>query len=174
MTDSTPRTLLEDLEDIRRSLDKIDRREPKIPTLEEIVGHRSPTTVNPENPFLSSQSLSELIRIRNEAESKAAEELAKMEPIRAPDEILAADPEPPQPQGPDPEQIMTQMESLFETWVENSVSQYLEVFESELRNRLQQDFRDLVTQWYDDHDLPIPESFTAREPNSQNSDNDSE
>lgn len=149
-----PSTLLEDLEAIRISLDKIAANKADIPTLEEIVGHRAPTTVNPDNPFLSSNSLSELIKIRNEAESNAAQELAALSPVKSIEEILA---EP--AQGPDPEQIIEQMETLFDSWVENSVTQYLEVFESELRNRLQQDFRELVGRWYNDNDIPMPETF---------------
>jgi hypothetical protein len=154
---NTPSALLDDLEAIRKSLDKIAETKPNIPTLEEIVGHRAPTTVNPRNPFLSSNSLSELIKIRNDAESRAAQELAALAPVKTIEEILASP-----PQGPDPEVIMEQMETMFDSWVENSVSQYLEVFESELRNRLQQDFRDLVTQWYRENELPLPESFEAR------------
>jgi hypothetical protein len=154
---NTPSALLDDLEAIRKSLDKIAETKPAIPTLEEIVGHRAPTTVNPRNPFLSSSSLSELIKIRNDAESRAAQELAALAPVKTIEEILASP-----PQGPDPEVIMEQMETMFDSWIENSVSQYLEVFESELRNRLQQDFRDLVTQWYRENDLPLPESFIAR------------
>jgi hypothetical protein len=158
MTDqSTSQTLIEDLEAIQKSLDKISKSKPSIPTLEEIVGHRAPTTVNPQNPFLSSNSLSELIKIRNEAESRTAEELATMEPVKTIEEILA-EPE----KGPDPDEIIELMEGMFDSWVENSVTQYLQVFESELRNRLQQDFRDLVTQWYKTHELPIPETFAAR------------
>lgn len=168
MTEPTSRTLLEDLEAIQKSLDKIAKTEPSIPTLEEIVGHRAPTSVNPENPFLSSSSLSELIKIRNEAESRAAEEMANLAPVKSIEEILA---EP--VKGPDPEQIIEQMELLFDTWVENSVQQYLEVFESELRNRLQQDFRDLVTQWYKEHELPLPESFQARDQEDTDTDESS-
>lgn len=163
MTDSTSRTLLDDLEAIRQSLDKISKSEPQIPTLEEIVGHRAPTTVNPDNPFLSSQSLSELIRIRNEAEARAAEELAKAEPIRPIPDILEPEPLSITPPAPDPDEIVRQMEAMFDTWIEHSVSEYMSVFESELRNRLQQDFRDLVTGWYREHDLPVPESFLNRE-----------
>lgn len=177
MTDSTPRTLLEDLEAIRKSLDKIAKSEPQIPTLEEVVGHRAPTTVNPDNPFLSSQSLSELIRIRNEAEARAAEELAKVEPIRPITDILESEPEqlPLMPPAPDPDEIISQMESLFDTWVEHSVSEYLTVFENELRNRLQQDFRDLVIGWYREHELPVPDSFQAQESSaSETPDADSE
>ena len=157
MTDQSPRTLLEDLEAIRKSLDKVAEVKPQIPTLEEIVGHRTPTTVNPSNPFLSSDSLSELIKIRNEAESRSAEELANLTPVKTIAEILTKAPE-----GPDPQEILEQMEALFDTWVENSVTQYLEVFETELRNRLQQDFRDLVTNWYKEHELPLPEGFLQR------------
>ncbi|MDX1341696.1 MAG: hypothetical protein R3309_15220 [Reinekea sp.] len=155
---SSPRTLIEDLEAIRKSLDKIAESKTEIPTLEEIVGHRAPTTVNPSNPFLSSSSLSELIKIRNEAEARAAQELADMAPVKSIEEILA---EP--PKAPDPEVIIEQMEAMFDSWVENSVSQYMEIFESELRNRLQQDFRELVGQWYIEHELPLPKSFEHRQ-----------
>ena len=155
---ASPRTLIEDLEAIRKSLDKIASSKPQIPTLEEIVGHRAPTTVNPKNPFLSSTSLSELIKIRNEAEARAAQELADMAPIKTIEEILAVP-----PTAPDPDIIIEQMELMFDTWVENSVSQYMEIFESELRNRLQQDFRDLVSQWYREHNLPLPASFDLRD-----------
>lgn len=154
-------TLLKDLEEIRQSLDKIAQSEPVIPTLEEVVGRRAPTAVNPNNPFLSSSSLSELINIRNQAEQRAAEELARLKPVRPIEEILK--PRHEQLLAPDPEQILAQMESLFENWVENTVNDYMHLFESELRNRLQQDFRTLVGQWYEEHNLPIPESFRRSE-----------
>ena len=150
-------TLLEDLEAIQKSLDKISQSKPLIPTLEEIVGHRPPTTVNPANPFLSSQSLSELISIRNEAETHAAEELARIKPIRPIEEILT--PEAPKVTAPDPAIIIEQMEHMFDSWIESAVTDYMSLFESELRNRLQQDFRTLITQWYEDNNLPIPEGF---------------
>lgn len=157
-------TLLEDLEAIQKSLDKISKSQPIIPTLEEIVGHRTPTTVNPANPFLSSKSLSELINIRNEAETNAAEELARIRPIRPIEEILT--PEKPKAIAPDPAVIIDQMEHLFESWIENAVTDYMNLFESELRNRLQQDFRTLICQWYEENNLPIPEGFkrTAEAP----------
>ncbi|MDN3649932.1 hypothetical protein QWZ13_13510 [Reinekea marina] len=154
-------TLLEDLEAIQKSLDKISKSEPVIPTLEEIVGHRAPTTVNPKNPFLSSQSLSELISIRNEAETHAAQELARITPVRPIEEILKE--EQPKPSAPDPSMVIEQMEHMFESWIESAVNDYMSLFESELRNRLQQDFKTLVTQWYKDHDLPIPEGFERSE-----------
>ena len=154
-------TLLEDLEAIQKSLDKISKSEPVIPTLEEIVGHRAPTTVNPKNPFLSSQSLSELISIRNEAETHAAQELARITPVRPIEEILKE--EQPKPSAPDPSMVIEQMEHMFESWIESAVNDYMSLFESELRNRLQQDFKTLVTQWYKDNDLPIPEGFERSE-----------
>ncbi|WP_394169663.1 hypothetical protein [Saccharospirillum alexandrii] len=159
-------SLLQDLEDIRQSLDRVARSESQIPLLDEIVDKRSPTHVNPDNPFLSSQSLSELIRIRNEAEARAAEELASLAPLRPITEIVRkeqdtpAAPEPPKPPpGPDPEQVLAQLESVFDHWIEETVADYLTLFERDLRNRLQQDFRSLVSQWYEDNDLPLPESF---------------
>jgi len=162
MPDQDPQhTLLDDLVAIRKSLDKISESKPNIPTLEEIVGHRTPTTVNPENPFLSSNSLSELIKIRNEAEANAAQELAELSPVKTVEEILLDEPEP--PPVPDPDLIIEQMEQMFDSWIENSVSQYMELFEGELRNRLQQDFKGLVTQWYKEHELPLPESFEHRD-----------
>lgn len=162
-------TLLKDLEEIRQSLDKIAQSEPIIPTLEEVVGRRSPTAVNPNNPFLSSSSLSELIKIRNQAEQHAAEELARIKPIRPIEEILSTSKT--QPKAPDPEQILAQMEGLFDSWIEHTVSDYMQLFESELRNRLQQDFRQLVSQWYEQHELPIPDSF---QPANRTSIDDSE
>lgn len=159
-------SLLQDLEAIRQSLDRVARSESQIPLLDEIVDKRSPTHVNPDNPFLSSQSLSELIRIRNEAEARAAEELASLAPLRPITEIVRkeqdtpATPEPPKPPpGPDPEQVLAQLETVFDHWIEGTVGDYLQLFERDLRNRLQQDFRSLVSQWYEDNDLPLPESF---------------
>ncbi len=165
MADQPKQTLLDDLEAIRNSLDTIESNEPYIPTLEEIVGHRAPTTVNPSNPFLSSTSLSELIKIRNEAEARAAEELAKVERVKPVEEILAAKtkedtaPEEPVVFAPDPNVIIAKMEQLFESWIDNSVSLYVEVFEAEIRNRLTHDFKELVVQWYLENELPVPEHF---------------
>lgn len=160
-----PSTLLDDLEAIRKSLEKESGNDITIPTLEEIVGHRSPVSVNTENPFLSSSSLSELIRIRNEAENRAAQELASLRKIseaktEAPKKV---DPEAAE-QYPDPGEIMTLMETRFDQWIESSVQQYMQLFESELRNRLQQDFRALIVQWYRNHQLPIPEAFVRPAP----------
>ncbi|MEX1214037.1 hypothetical protein [Saccharospirillum sp.] len=44
------------------------------------------------------------------------------------------------------------------------MSDYLQLFERDLRNRLQQDFRLLVSQWYAENDLPLPEAFKRSEP----------
>lgn len=159
-------SLLQDLEDIRQSLDRVARTESQIPLLDEIVDKRSPTHVNPKNPFLSSQSLSELIRIRNEAEARAAEELASLAPLRPITDIVRKEQNLPQveeapkpPPGPDPEQVLAQLETLFSHWIDDTVSDYLKLFERDLRNRLQQDFRNLVSQWYEDNDVPLPDSF---------------
>lgn len=159
-------SLLQDLEDIRQSLDRVARTESQIPLLDEIVDKRSPTHVNPNNPFLSSQSLSELIRIRNEAEARAAEELASLAPLRPITDIVRKEQNLPQveeaskpPPGPDPEQVLAQLETLFSHWIDDTVSDYLKLFERDLRNRLQQDFRNLVGQWYEDNDVPLPDSF---------------
>ncbi len=180
-----PKSLLKDLEAIRQSLDRIVDSESVIPLLDEIVDKREPTHVNPNNPFLSSQSLSELIRIRNEAEARAAEELASLAPLRPIEDILerqkreqreqeelldqentekVEEPEPePEPiPSPDPEQLWEQLESVFASWIDEAVENYVHLFENEVRNRLQQDFRKLVWQWYEEHELPIPESFLDR------------
>lgn len=185
-----PKSLLKDLEDIRQSLDRIVQSESAIPLLEEIVDQRPPTHVNPNNPFLSSQSLSELIRIRNEAEARAAEELANLAPLRPIEDILErqkrekaelerqhqeeqqqldfgepepeAQPEPDTPKGPDPELILEQLETAFGNWIDDAVASYVQLFENEVRNRLQQDFRKLIWQWYEEHELPIPEGFLDR------------
>lgn len=164
MSQHDSKSLLKDLEEIRQSLDRIARSKPAIPLLDEIVEKREPTHVNPNNPFLSSQSLSELIRIRNEAEARSAEELANMEPLRPIGEIvrkadLQASPR------PDPELIKDQLETLFSTWIDDAVENYLRLFEQDLRNRLQQDFRKLVAQWFRDSDLPVPEDFLDRPEN---------
>jgi len=168
MTDlRAQQTLLEDLEAIRKSLDKADDSASTIPTLEEIVGHRGPASVNMKNPFLSSSSLSELIKIRNDAEARAAQELSKLKPVMTLDQIqaanaLAAEPEQKPEPVPDPNLIISQMEQLFDSWIENSVAQYMVLFESELRNRLQQDFHQLVTRWYQEQGLAVPASFLAQ------------
>ena len=163
----TKLSLIEDLEAIKKSLKKVADSSTVIPTLEEIVDDSPASAINPENPFLSGSSLSELIRIRNEAEARAARELAKLGRIKPIDEILAtadgAHTEPAPQQAPDPDEIIERMEELFHTWIEISVKQYLNVFENELRNHLQQDFRQLVTQWYEEYQLPLPESFQQRQ-----------
>jgi hypothetical protein len=172
MSDQPKQSLIDDLEAIRHSLDKIADSKPVIPTLEEIVGHRPATPVNPENPFLSSTSLSELIRIRNEAEAKEAEELAAIEQVRPVNTILRpqqaddtaaieADISPAEEvvTEPDPEQLVAKLEAAFDTWKEKAVKEYLLLFEQELNERLKQDFRELVRIWYREHNLPVPEAF---------------
>ncbi|GGX64313.1 hypothetical protein [Saccharospirillum salsuginis] len=181
-----PKSLLKDLEDIRQSLDRIVDSESAIPLLDEIVDKRTPTHVNPDNPFLSSQSLSELIRIRNEAEARAAEEIASLAPLRPIEDIIERqkrekkeleaeeqqqldlgdpepEPEPELPKGPDPELILEQLETAFSHWIDDAVASYVQLFENDIRNRLQQDFRKLIWNWYEEHELPIPEGFLARE-----------
>ncbi|MEX0624652.1 MAG: hypothetical protein WD251_12175 [Saccharospirillum sp.] len=161
-------SLLQDLEDIRQSLDRIAQSETQIPLLDEIVDKRTPTHVSPDNPFLSSQSLSELIRIHNEAETRAADELAPLRPIneivRREQNLPTAEETPKPPSAPDPEQVMAQLETVFGHWIDDTVSDYLQLFERDLRNRLQQDFRLLVSQWYAENDLPLPEAFKRSEP----------
>lgn len=174
MSDQPKQSLIEDLEAIRHSLDKIAESEPLIPTLEEIVGHRPPTSVNPQNPFLSSTSLSELIRIRNEAEARQAEELASIERVRPVEEIVR--PKPVEAledfdesaDAPNPAQIVARLEAAFDTWKEKAVKEYLMLFEQELNERLKQDFQELVRNWYREHNLSIPEAFSNTEFDSEN------
>lgn len=171
MSEHDKNSLLRDLEDIRQSLDRIAQSEPAIPLLEEIVDKRTPTHVNPNNPFLSSQSLSELIRIRNEAEARAARELASLTPAKT----HADEPKPDaakQPASPDPADIQRQLEAVFNSWVDDAVGDCLDLFERELRHRLHQDFRTLVAQWFRQAGLPVPDDFaeaaaTDREPLSR-------
>lgn len=155
---SNPGSLLDDLEAIRKSLDRIAQSEPVIPVLEEIVDKKTPRHLNPDNPFLSSHSLSELIRIRNEAEVKSAEELARLAPLRP----IRQTKQPEQPKAPDPDQITQQLQELCASWVDEALDHYVEVFEQELRVRLEQDVRTLVGQWYQQNNLPLPESFQPR------------
>lgn len=160
---SDPGSLIDDLEAIRKSLDRIAQSEPVIPVLEEVVDKSTPRHINPDNPFLSSQSLSELIRIRNEAEVKSAEELARLAPLRPVRPTKTPTPS----SAPDPVQITGQLQELCASWVDEALDHYLEVFEQELRARLEQDVRTLVEQWYQQHNLPVPESFqTAPTPKS--------
>lgn len=160
---SNPGSLIDDLEAIRKSLDRIAQSEPVIPVLEEIVDKKTPRHLNPDNPFLSSQSLSELIRIRNEAEVKSAEELARLAPLRP----VRPAKQPDHPRAPDPEQITQQLQELCASWVDEALNHYLDVFEQELRTRLEQDVRTLVAQWYQQNNLPLPEAFKPEtDPNS--------
>lgn len=160
---SNPGSLISDLEAIRKSLDRIAQSEPVIPVLEEVVDKKTPRHINPDNPFLSSHSLSELIRIRNEAEVKSAEELARLAPLRP----VRQAKQPDLPRAPDPDQITQQLQELCASWVDEALDHYLEVFEQELRARLEQDVRTLVGQWYQQNNLPLPEAFNPEsDPNS--------
>ncbi|MHA7879440.1 MAG: hypothetical protein ACX931_06605 [Saccharospirillum sp.] len=153
-----PGSLIEDLEAIRNSLDRIAQSEPVIPVLDEVVDKQTPRSINPDNPFLSSQSLSELIRIRNEAEVRSAEELARLAPLRPIGRVQAS------PPAPDPEQIADQLQALCDSWIEEAMSHYLAVFEQELRARLEQDVQTLVRQWYEQQGLPVPEAVVPPPP----------
>lgn len=189
-------TLLEDLEAIRNSLDKGPEAQSIIPTLEDIVGQRAPTSVNLKNPFLSSNSLSELLRIRNDAESVAAQELSELKPLWARAEMtdsqsladwkltsapgLELEAESELEAGlelesepklepllelevmPDPNLIIGQMEQLLASWIEDSVTEHMVRFESELRSRLQQDFDQLITHWYQEQGLELPANVRTR------------
>ena len=69
---------LENLKDTLSSNKKRDQEDNVIPTLEEVVGHEKTIQQRKENPFLSSETLAQLISKRNDAEAKAAEELAQI------------------------------------------------------------------------------------------------
>jgi hypothetical protein len=66
---------------------------------------------------------------------------------------------PASPAAPDPEQLLVQLETAFSHWIDDTVADYLTLFERDMRNRLQQDFRQLVGQWYEAHQLPLPDGF---------------
>ncbi|TCS41327.1 hypothetical protein [Reinekea marinisedimentorum] len=175
MSDQPKQSLIDDLEAIRHSLDKIAESEPVIPTLEEIVGCRPPTSVNPQNPFLSSNSLSELIRIRNEAEAREAEKLASVhqrikpvEEIRMPEPSEQPAEQQPAVDGPNPDQIVAKLEAAFDTWKEKAIKEYLILFEQELNERLKQDFQELVRNWYREHNLIIPPAFLNKDFDNSN------
>ena len=121
------KSLIEDLEAIRESLDRIARSKPggpAVPVVDEVVDKREATPLNPDNPFLSSESLSELIRIRNEAEARAAQELADQQTAEV--------------------QLDPQFEAAFNAWADKVLPEYVALFERDLRHRLRADFKKLL------------------------------
>ncbi|WP_428244364.1 hypothetical protein [Gynuella sp.] len=72
--------LLQELENLKDTLSEEQNADKDnfIPTLEEVVGHEKTIQQRKENPFLSSETLAQLISKRNDAEAKAAEELARI------------------------------------------------------------------------------------------------
>ncbi|AJQ94924.1 hypothetical protein [Gynuella sunshinyii] len=72
--------LLQELENLKDTLSEEQHADKDnfIPTLEEVVGHEKTIQQRKENPFLSSETLAQLISKRNDAEAKAAEELARI------------------------------------------------------------------------------------------------
>lgn len=158
----SPQTLLEELEAIRNSLDNGPEAQSIIPTLEDVVGQRAPTSVNLNNPFLSSNSLSALLKIRNDAESVAAQERSELTPLGARDKIsdseleLALEPSLVAEVMPDPGLMIGQMEQLLASWIEDSVAEHMVRFERELRVRLEQDFHQLIARWYQEQGLALP------------------
>lgn len=144
------KTLLDELEAIRESLDKLDKPELSIPTLDEIVEHEAPLSFKPDNPFLSSASLSELIKKRNEAESKAAEELARLKPTTS----ARASNQPNTPKNqPDPNFILSHMQSQFDAWLDQTVATHVSLFEKELRDHFQNRFNELLSEWNQQNSL---------------------
>lgn len=129
--DSVRQQLLDDLEALRRSLDQIAHSEASIPLVDEVVDKGPPSPLNPDNPFLSSDSLSELIRIRNEAEARAAEEQAQARPTSA--ELLD------QP-------LSDELEATFNCWADQALADYISLFERDLRRRLRADFLRLLNE----------------------------
>lgn len=122
--------LLSDLEALRQSLDQMARSEPSAPLLDEVVEKRPESPLNPDNPFLSSNSLSELIRIRDEAEARSAASAH----ADAPDPILSE-----------------AMEAAFERWADRALADYLALFERDLRRRLRHEFARLLAEHQNTH-----------------------
>ena len=82
--DTGKNQLLQDLENLKDTLSP-DTEAPQeqstnagIPTLDQVVGHEKTIQQRTENPFLSSETLAQLISKRNDAEARAAEELARI------------------------------------------------------------------------------------------------
>ena len=130
--DSVRQQLLHDLEALRQSLDHIAQTpEPVMPpVVDKVVDEdtdKRPSPLNPDNPFLSSDSLSELIRIRNEAEQRAAEEQAQS--AEALDQPLS-----------------DELEAAFNRWADQALADYISLFERDLRRRLRADFIRLLNE----------------------------
>ncbi|PTY36942.1 hypothetical protein BGP77_06560 [Saccharospirillum sp. MSK14-1] len=134
--DSVRQQLLDDLEALRQSLDHIARTPASTvpPIVDKVVddaaekeSDKKSSPLNPDNPFLSSDSLSELIRIRNEAEQRAAEEEAQTED--ALDQPLS-----------------DELEAAFNRWADQALADYISLFERDLRRRLRADFVRLLNE----------------------------
>lgn len=138
---SDPKSLIDDLEAIKNSLEKISSNEPKIPTLDDMVAQRSPRKLNPSNPFLSSSSLSKLIKERNLAEQNEAHELAKLASARPSQSgsLTSKD--------PTFEQISNQIDDRKNAWIEELVQFHITLFEKELRQRLKTEYETQIQQW---------------------------
>lgn len=132
--DSVRQQLLHDLEALRQSLDHIAQTPASTvpPIVDKVVDKgvdkapdkepdKRPSPLNPDNPFLSSDSLSELIRIRNEAELRAAE--AQAQSAETLDQPLS-----------------DELEAAFNRWADQALADYISLFERDLRRRLRADF----------------------------------
>lgn len=130
--DSVRQQLLHDLEALRQSLDHIAQTPASSvpPIVDKVVddsADKRPSPLNPDNPFLSSDSLSELIRIRNEAERRAAEEQAQSaEALDLP--------------------LSDELEAAFNRWADQALADYISLFERDLRRRLRADFIRLLNE----------------------------
>ncbi|MFG1497328.1 hypothetical protein ABMA57_11900 [Saccharospirillum sp. HFRX-1] len=138
--DSVRQQLLHDLEALRQSLDHIAQTPASTvpPIVDKVVDKgvdgapdkeldKRPSPLNPDNPFLSSDSLSELIRIRNEAERRAAEEQAQSAP-------------------PLDQPLSDELEAAFNSWADQALADYISLFERDLRRRLRADFIRLLNE----------------------------
>ncbi|TCS36709.1 hypothetical protein [Reinekea marinisedimentorum] len=96
----------------------------------------------------------------SEAERPAQEQAAPEQTDAEPETL-----ELPNIEQPDPERIVTSLASAFDTRKEQAVKEQVALFEAELRDRLELDFRELVRNWYREHHMAIPEAFISRDQN---------
>ena len=189
MSQTSNKSLIKELETIRQSLDEI-LENAEIPTLDDIIdqaalGQKSLDGINPDNPFLSSDSLSELIKIRNEAvarlqESKQAANTNKpsitgassasttsaQSPAGAAQE---AEPLIPAEQSAeavtlsaDADQLIAHMDSCFRSWKNQLVRKYVKKFEQELNSQLEHDFQLFVQEQLKQHQLTETDQLLNR------------
>ncbi|TXR53798.1 hypothetical protein [Reinekea thalattae] len=193
MSQTSNKSLIKELETIRQSLDEI-LENAEIPTLDDIIdqaalGQKSLDGINPDNPFLSSDSLSELIKIRNEAvarlqESKQAANANKpsitsassasttsaQSPSQTPTGAAQeAEPLIPNEQSAeavtlsaDADQLIAHMDSCFRSWKNQLVRKYVKKFEQELNSQLEHDFQLFVQEQLKQHQLTETDQLLNR------------